>query len=88
MSVIIKGMDMPKNCIECNHMDLQETLNCQLIYSGCANCGRHPDCPLKSIEGLIKKIKENCKYNDKDRLSDYSIDLDEVIDIIKEYCEV
>lgn len=44
------NMDMPKNCVECNHMDLQQAINCQLIYSGCANCGRHPNCPLVDIE--------------------------------------
>ena len=43
-------MEMPKNCVECNHMDLQQAINCQLIYSGCANCGRHPNCPLVDIE--------------------------------------
>ena len=48
--VAIKDMKMPKNCIECNHMDLQQAINCQLIYSGCANCGRHPNCPLVEIE--------------------------------------
>lgn len=48
--VAIKDMEMPKNCVECNHMDLQQAINCQLIYSGCANCGRHPNCPLVDIE--------------------------------------
>ena len=48
--VAIKDMKMPKNCVECNHMDLQQAINCQLIYSGCANCGRHPNCPLVEIE--------------------------------------
>lgn len=43
---------------------------------------------IKSVEGLIEKMKENCNYDNNDKLSDYSIDLDEVIDIIKEYCEV
>jgi hypothetical protein len=47
--IAIKDMEMPKNCVECNHMDLQQAINCQLIYSGCANCGRHPNCPLVEI---------------------------------------
>lgn len=29
--VAIKDMEMPKNCVECNHMDLQQAINCQLI---------------------------------------------------------
>ena len=43
---------------------------------------------IKSVEGLIEKMKENCNYDNKDKLSDYSIDLDEAIDIIKDYCGV
>ena len=50
------NMEMPKNCVECNHMDLQQAINCQLIYSGCANCGRHPNCPLVEI-GTCKDCK-------------------------------
>lgn len=56
------NMDMPKNCVECNHMDLQQAINCQLIYSGCANCGRHPNCPLLDIEerkvGKLERIEK------------------------------
>lgn len=55
--IAIKGIKMPKNCIECNHLDLQEALGCQLIYSGCANCGIHPDCPLVEIVTC-----KDCKY--------------------------
>lgn len=43
---------------------------------------------IKSVEGLIEKMKENCNYDNNDKLSDYTIDLDEAIDIIKKYCEV
>lgn len=50
--VAIKGLEMPKNCIECNHMDLQQAINCQHIFDGCANCGRHPKCPLIEINEL------------------------------------
>lgn len=56
--IAIKDMEMPKNCVECDHLDLREALGCQLIYSGCANCGRHPDCPL--VEIITCK---DCKHN-------------------------
>lgn len=56
--IAIKGMEMPKNCVECNDLGLQGTLGCRLIYSGCANCGRHPDCPLVEIVTC-----KDCKYN-------------------------
>jgi hypothetical protein len=47
--IVIKGAEMPKNCVECNRINLQQAIDCQLIYSGCANCGRHPSCPLTEI---------------------------------------
>ena len=62
--VAIKDMEMPKNCVECNHMDLQQAINCQLIYSGCANCGRHPNCPLVDIEERkVVKCTDCNEYN-------------------------
>lgn len=56
--VAIKDLERPRNCIECNHMDLQQAINCQLIYSGCANCGRHPNCPLVEIEERNQKLEK------------------------------
>jgi hypothetical protein len=41
-------LKMPKNCIDCNNMGLRDLLKCDLIFSGCANCGRHPNCPIKA----------------------------------------
>jgi hypothetical protein len=64
--IAIKGMEMPKNCIECNHKDLQEAINCQLIYNGCANCGKHPGCPLVEII-TCKECKYARQSEDNDR---------------------
>jgi hypothetical protein len=50
---------MPKNCVECNRIGLQQIIDCQLIFSGAANCGRHPNCPLTEIVTC-----ENCKHRD------------------------
>lgn len=38
---------MPINCVECDNRGIRGIVDCKLIYSGCANCGRHPNCPLK-----------------------------------------
>lgn len=54
------SMEMPKNCVECNQMGLQQIIDCQLIYSGCANCGRHPNCPLVEIVTC-----KDCKKRDE-----------------------
>lgn len=40
MSVIVKGMEMPQNCIECH-------VRCRLYLNG--RKFRHPDCPLIEI---------------------------------------
>ncbi len=55
--IAIKGKKIPKNCVECHNLGLQWALGCQFIYSGCANCGRHPDCPLVEIVTC-----KDCKY--------------------------
>lgn len=48
--VIIKDLEMPQNCVKCNETGLQALLGCQLIFNGCANCGRHPNCPLIKVD--------------------------------------
>lgn len=56
--MIVIDMDMPKNCVECHEKGIQELLECRLIFSGCANCGRHPSCPIKcDIEDIKAEIK-------------------------------
>ena len=42
------NIEMPKNCVECDRKGIRN--NCRLIFDGCANCGRHPNCPLVEIE--------------------------------------
>ena len=46
---VILDIPMPENCVECDERQIRQLLWCKLIYSGCANCGRHPDCPLKEV---------------------------------------
>ena len=52
MSVLIKGMEMPKNCEECplNHYEcalLEKSSEEIMQYFG-GDC-RHPDCPLVEV---------------------------------------
>ena len=55
MSVIVKGMEMPKNCRECpmvhREFDGYETrLDCYMIQDWCPEDeGVHPDCPLIAL---------------------------------------
>lgn len=46
--MIILDMEMPKSCVECDEIGIRAILECRLIFSGCANCGRHPNCPIKA----------------------------------------
>lgn len=55
MAVIITDMDMPINCSACEESGISALIGCQLIYKGCANCGRHPNCPLIEV-----KEEEDC----------------------------
>lgn len=46
--MVLLDMDMPENCVECDEIGIRAILECRLIFSGCANCGRHPHCPIKA----------------------------------------
>lgn len=46
---VIFDIPMPENCVECDERAIRQLLWCKLIFSGCANCGRHPKCPLKEV---------------------------------------
>lgn len=48
--VAIKDMEMPSCCSECDSKGIRAINDCQLIFDGCANCGRHPNCPLIEIK--------------------------------------
>lgn len=92
MSVILTGRDMPDSCESCR---LQFS-NCDIRY----NLGviestrlkldkkRHPDCPLKSVEGLIEKIRKMPNDNPSYWHTCDVVDREDLIEIIKEYCEV
>lgn len=79
MSVIVTGMDMPKNCKECRKESSHEIvgMDCILLH--------HTDCPLKSIDGLIERM-ENMK--DIPDQGTWRAAIDECIATVKEYCEV
>ena len=51
MAVII-DTPMPINCVDCDRRYIRGIIDCKLIFSGCANCGRHPKCPLKNTDDL------------------------------------
>ena len=46
MSILIRGMEMPKNCAECFLAD--ETF-CKYLWNNGRYICRHPDCPLTEI---------------------------------------
>jgi len=64
MSVLIKGMDMPKNCDECSFSEwttnklysnnklchLETTIDCIFDLSNCPFDGRHKECPLVEVQ--------------------------------------
>lgn len=58
MSIIIKGMMKPENCVECPistiYCDLWRERNEEDMYKGC-----HPDCPIGEIPPHGRLIDEN-----------------------------
>ena len=76
MSVIVKEIDMPENCLECQ-------VNCLRI-------GRKAECPLKSVDGLIEKIDKlaysETEYGIEEFDASKIVRLDDLVEVIKEYC--
>ena len=54
---IIIDIPMPINCVDCDNRAIRPLIGCKLIYQGCANCGRHPKCPI--IEEIPKADYES-----------------------------
>ena len=46
MSIIVKGMEMPKNCTRCDYIGLNAAIGCS-VMSG--TNGRATDCPLVAL---------------------------------------
>ena len=65
MSVIVKGMAMPKNCAECRfrqyeHCDLQrQDVYAVNIMDYVLSFERHPNCPLIELPPHGRLILEN-----------------------------
>ena len=59
---------MPINCVECDNRGIRGIVDCKLIYSGCANCGRHPNCPLKDDSDVEDCIDRKCVLDKIQRL--------------------
>ncbi len=92
MSVIITGMDMPKSCYNCEfktnykNNDYGSVCECSLddehrTINLLAHIIPHY-CPLKSVEWLIERIENLTPWDEG------LVEMYEVIDAIKEYCEV
>lgn len=94
MSIIVTGMKMPQNCLDYCPMFRHGTDNytyCVIGKSKPSAIKRSDDCPLKSVDGLIEKITE---YRNKINAGgdEFKVGqlwgIDEVTEIIKEYCEM
>ena len=89
MSVIATGMDMPRSCGSC---EASGTGVCKLWMKSSEINGigynRHPDCPIKSVEGLIEEIRKMPNDNPSYWHTCDVVDRENLIEIIKEYCKV
>ena len=57
MSVVVRGMDMPENCIDCEIKQYDEYEDdCVCPFSGvvCLSIGRQDDCPLFELKDWRK----------------------------------
>ena len=103
MSVIVTEMDMPETCYSCKFCQEDDQLRdyCGITYDAIwyGEKERLKDCPLKSVDGLIQKMKffakrqeeialaindENKRYAHIQVANAYH----HCGQVIKEYCEV
>lgn len=82
--MVVIDIKMPKNCVECNNMGLRYSLSCELICSGCANCGRHPNCPL--VEIVTCKNCDHCRFESVEGIPYYWCDKDDRVTSEDYYC--
>ena len=78
MAVIVTGMYEPECCKDCY---LSAGYGCEIkgqIMTTEEMKSCDPDCPIRSIDGLIDKIN-SCWYIDK-------VDKEYAVKIIKDYC--
>lgn len=66
MSVLIKGMEMPKHCWQCHyHDDVDDCIllnqSCMVVYG---EYKRHPDCPLIPVPPHGRLIDAEEFYKD------------------------
>ena len=92
MSIIIKNVEVPKNCCDCvcHNGEIGE---CRATGSRETWCSEPPrSCPIKSVDGLIDEFKKLYPKNYAGGFelggSSCEFSLNQVIRIIKEYCEV
>ena len=82
MSILIKGMEMPKNCADCKLTD-SEYCTCVLMafydddyYVGCYSIDRAPWCPLIELPPHGRLIDADAFFELLD--GGYDLDFDEV----------
>ena len=89
MAVIITDMDMPKSCVECDKRKFNKCYinGAMVIEHEYRNNDKkiHPDCPMKSVDGLIQTLRDQFADEDGNAVGEYWKHED-VIEIIKEYC--
>ena len=62
MAIINTSVNLPENCEECERKGIRG--NCRFIFSGLANCGRHPSCPLKDVDDIRSDIEKLKVFDD------------------------
>lgn len=78
MGVYIKGIEMPKNCLECSLSDVDDDYGRCCLFSGivCLNIGRQDNCPLVEIKEPHGRLCDLDELKSKFRHSDGDNDAD------------
>lgn len=94
MSILIRGMDMPKDCAECDiHNPLADTPYCRRLMQKIPREGRLKNCPLVEVttphgrlidaDAFAKTLKDISIRQGYDKLTfDKSLTVDDVLDSV------
>lgn len=99
MSVLIKGVEMPENCFDCDFSFIYDgegvNLVCPLLKLAVSDCGfntfrkRHNDCPLVPVPKHGRTIDADALYaimkKERDRIAKDFGDNDEYVQCLTKY---
>lgn len=89
--IIVKGLEMPSDCISCDLRGLHKSVGCERYQNADTPDVREDGCPFQSVDELIEKLNEEKGViisRERDKTDGYKNGLERAIEISKEFCGI